>query len=459
MRNFDAVPAPAEAAAVSDEASSMPRIWAIGGGKGGVGKSVVASNLAITLAAGGARSVVIDADLGGSNAHTLLGVPRPPHTLTQFLSGRAKHLEDVMCPTTVPDVWLISGARALLEAANLNYSKKQKIIRHIRKLEVGHVVLDLGAGSAFNVLDFFLAADRRILVVSPEPTAVENAYHFLKAAFFRSLRQVARQSAVRAVLEGVLAEARGTAATPRELIERAKALDPRAGALLRDRSDAFAPMLIVNQVQRPEQRRVGAEMSAACRVHLGSELRYLGALERDERVPEAVRRQLPVVQLYPGCAFSTGLRAIVERLRDDRAPDIELGRSERISHDAAPPLAAHGLANEREPLRIQPLAGQFPPEALPPLDTSQPGHYLRRCRKTLGLSISMISERTRIRRLDRIENERFDELPPEPYVRGYVLQYARALGIGDADALANSYIDRYRRAAAAGAAAELRPIA
>jgi len=459
MRNFDAESAPEEATAETGGAPSAPRIWAIGGGKGGVGKSVVASNLAIALAAGGSRSVVIDADLGGSNAHTLLGVPRPQHTLSHFLSGRAKQLEEVMCPTTVPDVSLVSGSRALLEVANLNHAKKQKILRHIRKLDVDHVVLDLGAGSAFNVLDFFLAADRGILVVSPEPTAIENAYHFIKAAFFRSLRQVARQSAVRTVLEDVLAQARGTTATPRELVEQAKARDPNAGALLRDQVLAFAPTLIVNQVQRPEHRRVGTEMSQACRVHLGSEIRYLGALARDERVPEAVRRQLPVLQLYPGCAFSVGLRAIAEHLLVDRAPSVEVGHSERLGHDVAPPLAVHGLANEREPLHIQPLAGQFPPEALPPLDTSRPGHYLRRCRETLGLPISMITERTRIRRLDRIENERFEELPPEPYVRGYVLQYARALGIDDADALAASYIDRYRKAASAAAAAMVRPTA
>jgi len=457
MRSFDALPAPERSAPASDCSPSAPKpaeanapkIWAIGGGKGGVGKSVVASNLAIALASGGPRTVVIDADLGGSNAHTLLGVPRPPRTLSQFLSGEASQLEDVMCPTTVPDVWLVSGARAFLEVANLKYSQKQKIFRHIQNLGVGHVVLDLGAGSSFNVLDFFLAAQRGILVVSPEPTAIENAYHFLKAAFFRSLRQVAQRSAVRTVLEQVLAEARGTSATPRELIERAKQRDPQAGELLREQALAFQPMLIVNQVKQPEQQRVGVEMTTACRVHLGGELRYLGALARDERVPEAVRRQLPVLQLYPRCSFSNGLRAIVENLQSDRAPGIEPGVAARIGGDVAPPLAVHGLVNEREPVRLRSVAAQFPPEALPPLDTGHPGHYLRRCRETLGLPISMLSEQTCIRRLDRIENERFDELPPEPYVRGYVLQYAHALGIEEADALAASYMDRYRRFAAA----------
>jgi cytoskeletal protein RodZ len=62
--------------------------------------------------------------------------------------------------------------------------------------------------------------------------------------------------------------------------------------------------------------------------------------------------------------------------------------------------------------------------------------------------MAVFTERTCIRRLDRIENERFEELPPEPYLRGYVLQYAHALGIPEADALATNYVDRYRRAAA-----------
>ncbi len=425
---------------------STPRIWAVGGGKGGVGKSVVASNLAVALAAGGVhRCVVVDADLGGSNAHTLLGVTRTTHTLSQFLRGNVARLEQVMCPTSVPNVWLVSGARAVFDAANLAFARKKKLLRHIASLDVDHVVLDLGAGSSFNVLDFFLAADRGIVVTTPEPTAIENTYHFVKAAFFRSLRQLSKIDSVREALQAVLDGDGRSAVTPRELVVRAARIDPEAGRLLFQRVSEFSPLLIVNQIEGRGHRRLIAEIASACRVHLGCDVEPLASLERDDRVPEAVQRQLPVMQLYPGCAFSQGLRGAAVRL-SSRSPGAV--RNVEVA-DATPCLAADGRVEQDESWRdaVRATRSHRVAPQLPPLDTLHPGSYLRRCREHLGLPISVLQERTRIRRLDCIEQERFAELPPEPYVRGYVLTYARALGIPEAAILAASYVDCWRRAA------------
>ena len=73
-----------------------------------------------------------------------------------------------------------------------------------------------------------------------------------------------------------------------------------------------------------------------------------------------------------------------------------------------------------------------------------PGSYLRRCRERLGLSLAELEQRTRLRSLERIEQERFAELPPAPYLAGHVRQYARELGIADAEALAASFLERSR---------------
>ena len=82
---------------------------------------------------------------------------------------------------------------------------------------------------------------------------------------------------------------------------------------------------------------------------------------------------------------------------------------------------------------------------LPPLDVSRPGAYLRMCREALGLELGQMMERTQIRSLEAIEEERFDLLPPGPYVRNFVLAYARELGVREADLLAASYAKRFRR--------------
>jgi hypothetical protein len=81
-----------------------------------------------------------------------------------------------------------------------------------------------------------------------------------------------------------------------------------------------------------------------------------------------------------------------------------------------------------------------PPRALPPLDLAAPGAYLRRCREALGFTLSEMIERTRIRILDHIESERFELLPPEPYLKGYLFEYARELGLPDIAGVAKCYL-------------------
>jgi flagellar biosynthesis protein FlhG len=410
----------------------------------------VTANLAIALAARGPRCIVVDADLGGANLHTVLGVPNPPRTLAHFLNCEVASLEDVICPTSIPGVSLISGAHGLLDAANPRYSQKQKLLRHVRRLGVEHVLLDLGAGSAYNVLDLFLAARRGILVVVPEPTSIENAYHFLKAAFYRSLRTVARDPSVRPLLEQVLVgKARRHMQSPRELIAAVSEIDRGVGRRLAERARAFRPMLIVNQVDKLEHHKVGLEVAAACDLYLGTPVDYLGALELDASVRAAVSQRQAVLQLFPGCAFAKSLGTVADRLVEAEFVVHHSSARERAEAREGPPLATHGLLAGEEPAawaaRPSGLAAVEPRPVLPPLDVSEPGGYLRRCRERLGIPLAEISHRTRIRRLDRIEDERFDELPPEPYLRAYVLQYAQALGIGEAEALAASFLERSRR--------------
>lgn len=429
------------------EACRGPRLWAIGGGKGGVGKSVVTLSLGVALAARGLRCALVDADLGGANLHTLLGERSPSRTLSHFLSGRVERLADVLQPTALSGLWLASGARALLDAANPRYFQKQKLLRHLRRLEVDFVLIDLAAGSNFNVLDFFAGADRGVLVTAPEPTAIENTYHFIKAAFYRSLRGSARDSAVAPVVRRVLDErSRRGVHTARELIDAVCDADAGAGAALRAQARRFTPGLVVNQARTLAHRELGDEIARACGEHLGIRLATLGALERDECVRDAVRRCQPVATLFPGCPFSRDLDALADRLlANGHGTSEDEERCEtaaRAGGDAS--LATWGLegCGNRSLPRFADLLVSRP---LAKLDVSQPGDSLRRRREQLRLELSELIARTRIHALADIEAERFERLPAEPYLRGFLLQYARELGIREAESLAESYLARYRR--------------
>ncbi len=402
--------------------TAAPRIWAVGGGKGGVGKSVVVSSLAAAIAGAGRRCAVIDIDLGAANLHTLLGVSRPRRTLSHLLTHEVDSLEELMVQTSVKNLWLVSGDQALLEMANPRHSQKEMLLRRIQELDVDHVLLDLGAGTAFNVLDFFLFARRRLVVATPEPTSIDNAEHFLKAALYRSLRLVARRPDVGAAILRLREGRRGwRIRSARELIALVREVDPSAAKPLEERALAFTPVLILNQVRTEEQRRIGSQLVANCRERLGILLEFAGALDADPNVPVAVAQQQPVFQAFPHCEFSRQIEALVQRfLRDE-------GELPRVQAPERSFLPARDASSRR---------------TLPPLDLTEPGAYLRRCRETLGFTLDEMTERTRIRVLDHIESERFDLLPPEPYLRGYLLEYARELGVSEVAHLASSYLAR-----------------
>ena len=313
MRTEHSIPGNDESLREAVLPSRQPRLWAVASGKGGVGKSVVTANIAIALAQRGKKCVILDADLGGANQHTLLGMPNPRTSLADLFSRKVRSLQDLLLPTPVPNLWLISGARAQLDMANPKHALKVKVIRQLATLEMDHVLIDLGAGSAFNVLDFFLAAHERIVVVTPIPTSIENAYHFLKAAYYRGLKGAIQRAGAARIVDQAIEEkvARGIR-SPGELLAQIAALDPAAGAAIARDVAALAPRLIVNQVQQEEEMELGRKIALAYRNYFGVQADFLGAIRSDDRVRHAIRMKSPVLEAFPQSVFAQAIRDIVE---------------------------------------------------------------------------------------------------------------------------------------------------
>ena len=112
------------------------RIWALGGGKGGTGKSFISSSLGLHLASLGRDVLVIDADLGGPNLHTLLGMRNGHPDLGDFLTNKVPLLEDAAVETPYPGLSIIRGTENVLFVANLNHYRKLRLLRQLRQLLV-----------------------------------------------------------------------------------------------------------------------------------------------------------------------------------------------------------------------------------------------------------------------------------------------------------------------------------
>jgi flagellar biosynthesis protein FlhG len=295
-------------------AARAKRILSVGGGKGGIGKSLISSNLGIALARAGKRVVLVDADLGGANLHTTLGLEPPRQTLSDFIDRKVDKIEDVLTPTGVENLSLLSGALDHLEAATPKHAQKMRLLRHIQAMDVDYAILDLGAGTHTNTLDFFLVSDHGVLVLVPEPTAVENAYRFVKAAFWRRMRNVAQVYGYEALLRQVMDGA--SFKSPVDLVATVAERDPEAGANLARQLALFRPRLVVNQARTPQDAEIGAAVVAAWRKYFGLEMDYLGAIEHDEEMWRAVRLRRPLLVARPEVPAGRAFQAIAQRLLD-----------------------------------------------------------------------------------------------------------------------------------------------
>ncbi len=308
------LPAPKPAPS-SGRTRRMARIIAVGGGKGGVGKSLVTSSLGISLARHGRRVVVVDADLGGANLHTCLGLTSPERTLSDFINRRVSRIEDVIAETGVANLGLISGAHDHLTASNMKYFQKTRLLSRISQVDADIILLDIGAGISFNIVDFFLLAEQGILVVIPEPSSIENAYRFLKMSFYRHLWRSLKASPARKVVEEAMDQKNHVGIrSPFDLLEAVERIDAVSGRFLKETALEFRPRLLVNQVRYPEDERLGHSMSAVCRKHLGIDIDSIGAVGFDESVWKSNRKKRPFMLDFPDSAAGRSLEQVARAI-------------------------------------------------------------------------------------------------------------------------------------------------
>lgn len=266
------------------------RVIAIGGGKGGVGKSVVAANLAVACAQEGKATVLVDADLGAPNLHTLLGVERPTGHLGDVLADASRHLEEIKMPCLVPNLWLVCGAGPILGVANPKFQKKQRLIRELNRLDAEVLVVDLGAGVSYNVLDFFNAADIRLVVITSQLTSMHNAYGFIKSALHRRLqRAIAAKPGYNELFDhSGWAEERLD-----QLLERVAQFDHRYLGVFEPLIGSFSIFLMGNMLESQKETNVLWAMQRMVQDFLGVECRVAGGLRRSIQVQRSINQRQP----------------------------------------------------------------------------------------------------------------------------------------------------------------------
>ncbi len=295
--------------------SAPKTVWAIGGGKGGIGKTILTANIAVYLSWLNRRVVVVDLDLGGSNLHTSLGVDAPQKTLSDLIRGNQEDIKSLLQPTPIRNLQIISGAQDPIGITNLRNNQRAKLMTKLQELDADFVLLDLGAGTSTNTLDFFLSADQKIIVVTPEPTSIENAYRFIKLAFYRMLRASTESPHVRALVEQAM-DLRNSRAirSPKDLLLEVSRLSPRDGAELQEKMERFRISLIVNQVRVKSEAEIGKSIQLVCERYFGMAVNYTGYIPYDSSVWQSIRKRVPFLIDTPNSAVVTHLESVLRNL-------------------------------------------------------------------------------------------------------------------------------------------------
>jgi len=290
------------------------KIWAIGGGKGGTGKTFIVSSIGTYLAKNRKRVVLIDVDIGGANLHSFLGISRPKKSLTNFFD-MGTPLKDLVVKTGIGNMSLITGDIHSLASDSIIFTQKLKLFRHIMKLNRQYVIIDLGGGSHNNTIDTFLMADKMIAVVEPEIIAVENMYHFIKNALFRKLRMSLKEYGFKEIIDHMWEKReRYKIKNLRELIGCLKDSFSYVGDILDREISGFKIYIILNKVRSSQDIFIGSSIKSILLKYLGINAKFVGYIEYDDSIWRSVRERRPFMLTYSLSRSAKEIEAFTENL-------------------------------------------------------------------------------------------------------------------------------------------------
>jgi len=281
----------------------------IGSGKGGVGKTMIMANLAVLLAQSGKKVCLVDLDIGGADTHILFGLFQPKKTLTDFITRNVENIQDVAHTFYAHNgLQLIPGTGDTLQTANMNFQEKLRLLRAIDNIKADIVLLDVGAGTSYHALDFFMHSDIQICVTLPDPTSIMDLYNFLQLATIRKmLTSFLSKSDVATALKSTNFNSLG------EVFKLAEQTSAGARDKAQEALKYFHPLLIVNRDSENGRLNKG-KLKNMVQKYLGIEIPELGKIPDDPQIQVALKTFLPVSELYPDSPSSLALKNTAHKL-------------------------------------------------------------------------------------------------------------------------------------------------
>jgi len=304
--------------------SGPGKMIAIGGAKGGIGKSLFVANLGVFLAQLGKRTVVVDLDLGAANLHLYMGVWSLPRRINDFLTLKVPTISDIMTPTKYGPT-LIGGGGGKLGTANLHFSRKLKLLRALKTIDADYVILDLGGDTTYNILDFYLAADQGFVLTTCEPASYLDAYGFIKMSLHRKLtrlfgaeskyRKYRDFEVAQLIKEFIFCNTSTNGRHMSDLVKRMEQSKPTHQQLIKELLDGFRPGTVVTMCEAQEEvNELVSRLKKVSEKMLSIDLNYFGCVAFDKQIQKSAKDLVPSVANAPDGVFAKALRRIVLKM-------------------------------------------------------------------------------------------------------------------------------------------------
>ena len=293
------------------------KITAIIGPKGGVGKTTISANLAIALARMGQKIIAVDLDLGASNLHAIFGLQGPSQSLNDFLQNRVKNLTEVVLDTNIENVGIIRGGDDP-GIANMPYTKKLKLIRHLSTLDCDLVLLDLAPGASFNVVDFSIIAHKALLVTTAEVPSLLNVYSFIKSVVFRRLNFFFKRNQSTELLmlldKAKQADKHPHLKTMNGVFNEARRINAALAESAKKILSNIKPMVVVNRIRTTKDARAGDVIRNLLKEYLCIESAVIMTIRDDNAAGKAISKLSPIMIEAPNSFFANDIQKIASRL-------------------------------------------------------------------------------------------------------------------------------------------------
>jgi len=267
----------------------------------------------------GYKTILIDLDLGGANLHTYLGQGLPQTGINEFVLDTSLKLADVAERTHFQNLTLISGASENYNVAELSNVQKSRLMSEIFRLKADFVILDLSAGTHSLTLDLFLMAQEKIVVMTPEPVSIENAYRFIKSCFYRRVKRFEYQLGLQQELKETMENRKGLKIrTPGELLHYMKKTYPDNGAKLSELMDQLSLNIVLNQGRSQNDLKLAPSIKTVCNKYFGINCDLLGEIEYDNAVWQSLRNKKHLLAESPHSRIYTQLMRIARKLAGNK---------------------------------------------------------------------------------------------------------------------------------------------